>query len=195
MWQMVRTGGETYDLWTIRGVLARFEKWIRKDAGTDSATLAVQNGWYVGDRKIVTEQVEMVARPVVKRRQDLEFTIRLQAAAEPVDIAGEQKDRKGYGGINIRFAPRADTAIRTASEENAADSDLKPQPWAELTGVFEGKKAAARIAIDPANPGYPNGWCLRHYGFLGVDFPGLEPYRLTNDRWLVMKYRVTLIGD
>ncbi len=62
-WPVVTVDGKTYDLWTIKGVLARFEKWNRKEAGKDSAVLGFQDGWYVGDRKVVEEAIEIVAHP------------------------------------------------------------------------------------------------------------------------------------
>ncbi|MBI3697848.1 MAG: PmoA family protein, partial [Acidobacteria bacterium] len=61
-------------------------------------------------------------------------------------------------------------------------------------GTFQGRRAGARIDVDPANPAAPNGWCLRRYGFLGVSFPALETYTLEHGRPLVLKYRVTVFS-
>jgi type 1 glutamine amidotransferase len=110
-------------------------------------------------------------------------------------LGGTHDSNKGYGGFNIRFAPRTGTVIRTDGQADVPDSDLKPEPWAELAGDFAGKQASARITIDPSNAGAPNGWCLRHYGFLGVDFPGLGSYHLDAAKPLVMKFRVTVAGS
>jgi type 1 glutamine amidotransferase len=156
--------------------------------------IAVQNGWYAGDRKVVEEQVEIVAHPAAGSRRDLDFTLRIRAVGADVSIAGTPDLKKGYGGFNLRFAPRTGTRIDTATGADVPDSDLKPNAWAELSGDFSGKRASARITIDPRNPASPNGWCLRHYGFLGVNFPGLEAHRLSADVPLVMNYRVTLSG-
>jgi type 1 glutamine amidotransferase len=194
MWPDVTVDGKSYDLWTIKGMLARFEKWNRREAGQDRAVLGFEEGWYIGDRKVVDDDVEIVAHPVVDGRRDLDFTLRFRALTENVTIAGTKDAGKGYGGFNIRFAPRTGTVIDTAGESNVKDSDLIPKQWAELTGDFGGKRAGARITIDPSNPGSPNGWCLRHYGFLGVDFPGLQPYRLDTKVPLVLKFRVTLVS-
>jgi type 1 glutamine amidotransferase len=194
MWPVVTVDGQTYDLWTIKGIHARFEKWLRRDADHKQAVLAVRNGWYAGDRRVVEETVEITAHPAVSGRRDLDFSLSFRASDAAVSIAGTPDQGKGYGGFNIRFAPRTGTRIRTPDQSDAPDSDLKPQPWAELAGDFGGKPAAARITIDPSNPGAPNGWCLRHYGFLGVEFPGLQSYRLASDRPLVLKFRVSLIG-
>jgi type 1 glutamine amidotransferase len=193
-WPVVTVDGKTYDLWTIKGMLAHFEKWNRKEAGRDSAVLGFQDGWYIANRKVAEEKIEIVAHPTANGRRDLDFTVSLRAIADNVSIRGTDEGHKGYGGFNIRFAPRTSTRIDTATLADTPDSDLKPNQWAELTGQFAGKIAGARITIDPSNPASPNGWCLRHYGFLGVDYPGLEAARLDTKTPLVLKFRVTLLA-
>jgi uncharacterized protein len=196
MWPVVMVDGKSYDLWTIRGILARFEKWNRKEAGKDKAVLAFRDGWYVGDRKVVEEEVEIVAHPLTNGRRDLDLDVRLRSTGADVSIGGTHDLNKGYGGgLNIRFAPRTGTKIRTAAQDDAPDSDLRPAAWAELSGDFAGKEATTRVAIDPSNPGAPNGWCLRHYGFLGVEYPGLDAVHLSGGKPLVMKFRVSLTGS
>jgi len=196
MWPVVVVDGKTYDLWTIKGILDRFEKWERKEAGKAKAVLAFQDGWYVGDRKVVQENVEIIAHSIVEGRRDLDITITLHSAGAEVAIGGTHEHDKGYGGgLEIRFAPRAETKIRTAAQEDAPDSDRVPAAWAELTGNFGGKMATTRVTEDPSNPGAPNGWCLRHYGFLGVEYPGLELRRLDSQVPLTMKFRVSLSGS
>ena len=196
MWPVVVVDGKTYDLWTIKGILDRFEKWERKKAGKDKAVLAFQDGWYVGDRKVVQENVEIVAHSIVDGSRDLDVTVTLHSVGAEVSIGGTHELDKGYGGgLEIRFAPRTDTKIRTAAQEDAPDSDRVPAAWAELTGNFGGKMATTRVTEDPSNPGAPNGWCLRHYGFLGVEYPGLELRRLDSKVPLTMKFRVSLSGS
>jgi len=42
------------------------------------------------------------------------------------------------------------------------DKDLTPRRWAELEGIYNGKRAILRIAPDPNNLGAPtNGVCAR----------------------------------
>jgi hypothetical protein len=139
----------------------------------------------------VKETVEIVTHPARSNRRELDFTLSIEALGQPVQIAGQQ-DGKGYGGFCIRYADREDTVVRTDAGREAKDTNLVPHPWAELEGTFGGRRAGARIDIDPANPGFPNGWCLRHYGFLGVNFPGLKPYTLEPGKPVILKYRVTV---
>ena len=195
MWPVVIVDGQTCDLWTIKGILDRFERWERQKAGKNSAVLAVQNGWYVGDRKVVQEDVQIVTHALVEGRRDLDVTITLHSVGAEVVIGGTHEHDKGYGGaLEIRFAPRTETTIRTAAQNDAPDSDRIPAAWAELSGDFAGKPATVRVTEDSSNPGAPNGWCLRHYGYLGVDYPGLGLRRLDPKVPLTMKFRVSLWG-
>ena len=79
MWPVVIVDNQTYDLWTIKGILDRFEKWERKKAGKESADLAYQGGWYVGDRKVVQENVEIVAHALLEGRRDLDVFVTLHS--------------------------------------------------------------------------------------------------------------------
>jgi hypothetical protein len=100
----------------------------------------------------------------------------------------------------MRFAPRdggaKETVIRTEKGIAKKDAVLAPHAWAQVSGLFQGKEAGARIEDLPPNPGAPeNGWLLRHgFGFLNVSYPGLEPVTLQPGKPLVLKYRVTLFA-
>ena len=197
MWPVVVVDNQTYDLWTIKGILDHFEKWERKKAGKDSAELAYQGGWYLGDRKVVQENVDIVAYALRDGRRDIDITVTLHSAGgAEVSIGGTHEHDKGYGGaLEIRFAPRTETTLRSAAQNDAPDSDRVPAAWAELAGNYGGKVATTRVTEDASNPGAPNGWCLRHYGFVGVEYPGLELRRLDSKVPLTMKFRVSLSGS
>lgn len=194
-WPVVKVDGQTYDLWTIKGIHAHFSRWLTKEAHHDSATLSFEDRWFVGEMPVVQERVTITAHPANSGERNLDFTIALKALKDGVEIAGQPDEQKGYGGLSIRFAPRTNTVITTPGNKNAPDSNLTPEAWAQLTGDFNGKQAGARIAINPQNPGFPNAWCLRHYGFLGVNYPGLASVKLSTTKDLVMKYQVTLLGS
>lgn len=193
-WPVVNVEGKTYDVWTIKGMLAHFDRWVTKQAQGSQATLAFIDRWFVGDRPVVEEQARIIAHPAQSGERNLDFTIGLKALVDGVEIAGQPQERKGYGGLSVRFAPRKNTVLTTPGDKNAPDSDRVPEPWAQLTGNFNGRQAGVRITADPSNPGYPNTWCLRHYGFLGANYPGLETVKLSRAKELVLKYRVTLLG-
>ncbi len=193
MWPVVLVEGRRYNLWEIEGLRQRFVRWIAREAGPQGARVAVENGWFLDDgRQVVRETVEIAAHPAQGSRRVLDLTLRFEALDRPVVIAGTPDQQKGYGGLSFRFAPRTDTLLVTDAGPEGRDTNLVPHRWAELSGVFQGRRAGARIEIDPGNPAFPNGWCLRQYGFLGVNFPGLAPYTLEPGRPLTLKYRVTL---
>ena len=197
MWPVVIVDDKTYDLWTIKGILDRFEKWEKRTTGKGQAEIAYQGGWFVGDRRVVQENVDIVAHAVVDGRRDIDITVTLRSAGGAlVSIGGTHEHDKGYGGaLEIRFAPRTETKLRTAANpDDAADSDRVAAAWAELTGNFGGKVATTRVTEDSSDPGFPNGWCMRHYGYVGVEYPALGLRRLDSDVPLTMKFRVSLSG-
>lgn len=195
MWPVVRVEGHQYSLWDIEGIRQRFVRWTAREAGGSAARLGVENGWFVGDRKVLREMVEIVTHAVEGNRQAIDVTLRFDALDGPIEIAGTPAQQKGYGGLCFRFAPREQTVVSTDSGAEAEDTNLIPHRWAELSGNFQGRRAGARIEIDSSNPAFPNGWCLRHYGFLGVSFPGLAPYTLAPGRTLALKYRVIVFSE
>lgn len=192
-WPIVRSGGVKYDPWLVdENLKSRFVRWLARDARSGSAKLAVENGWFAGERKLVRELVEITAYPAAGMSRAIDFLVSLDAAGPAVELEGEPAQEKGYGGFSVRFAPRQRTVITTDKGVEARDTDMVPHPWAQLEGDFGGKRAGLRIDIDPANRGYPNGWCLRHYGFLGVNFPGRKTFTIEPKAPLVLKYRVTV---
>ncbi|MFB3829233.1 MAG: DUF6807 family protein [Bryobacteraceae bacterium] len=190
MWPRVLVEGREYDLWACKGIYARFVRWIAREAGADRARLAVENGWFIEKRQVMRETVDIVVRPAAADRRVFDLSVTFEALGSRVEVAGAPENRKGYGGLSFRFAPRTGTVILTGEGKEAKDTDMVPHAWAELSGIFAGRKAGARVTIDPSHPGYPDGWCLRHYGFLGVNYPGLDPVAFQPGQPVAMKYRV-----
>jgi hypothetical protein len=203
MWPEVTVDGRKGDIWMVKGFQQRFVRWKAKETKGATAKLAVENGWFDGDRKFVKEDVEIVVHGVEPSagsgsQRVLDFTLSFEAVDKPVQIVGTSEGKKGFGGFCFRFAPRdggtAKTIIRTDKGLSPKDEVLGKHPWAEVAGVFQGKPAWGRIDDQPGNPGFPaNGWLLRHgFGFLNVSYPGLAPHTLEPGKPLVLKYRVTL---
>jgi hypothetical protein len=199
MWTDVTVDGKKGDMWTLKGDFHdRFVAWKARDAQAGTARLAVENGWFDGDRKFVKEDVEVLTHAAVDGKRVLDFTLRFEPVDRPVQIVGTSEGKKGFGGFCFRFAPRdggtAKTTICTNEGVMEKDGVLSRHPWAEISGMFQGKAEKGRLDVDPSNPGYPqNGWLLRHgFGFLNVSYPGLEPITLQPGKPLVLKYQVTL---
>jgi hypothetical protein len=194
-WPEVTVEGKTHDVWAVRGMHQRFGQWLRRELRPNLAILAMENGWYVDgdDERVVKETVEITVHPAEGNRRMIEFRLTFEATGKPITIAGREK--KGYGGFGVRFAPRTDTVLRTDAGVEEKDSDMVPHPWAELEATFGGRRAGMRIEDVPGNPGGgPVGWCLRHYGYVAANYPGPEPVPLEPGKPLVLNYRVTVFS-
>jgi hypothetical protein len=192
MWPVVRVDSGEFDLWAIKGIRHQFLRWVARETGPRSARLAVENGWFTASRQVAKELVEVVAHPSRGGRRTLEWTLTVEALGAPLAIAGAPEERKGYGGLGFRFAPRENTVLRTDAGVEPKDTNMIPHRWAEIEAVFGGRKGGARIEVDPSSAGYPNGWCLRRYGYLGVNYPGLDPVTIEPGKPLKLKARITL---
>jgi len=198
MWPEVTVGGKKGDIWTVKGFQQRFVGWKAREAAGGVARLAVENGWFDGQRKFVKEEVEILTHAVSDGRRVLEFKLRLEAADQPVQVAGTPEGKKGFGGFCFRFAPRdggaRKTIIRTDRGILEKDGVLARHPWAEISGSFQGRTAGARVEDAPTNPGYPhNGWLMRHgFGFLNCSYPALETITLQPGKPLELQYKVIL---
>ena len=192
-WPQVFVGRDSLSLWDIRGIYQRFERWLLRESGPVFARLSVQNGWYVGQRRVVDEKVRLTVFRAGQVGRVLDFKFTWEAVNEPVTILGSP-DVKGYGGFSFRFAPFEDPVITTSGGVQVESSDLKPFPWADLSARFEGRQPPSGVAVfDTAeNIDFPNGWTLRFYGFLGVAWPGREPYTLEPGKPVNAHYRVWL---
>jgi hypothetical protein len=75
-WPHIRIGTQHYDLWDLRGIEQRFERWLAREAGASAAMLGIQNGWYAGDRKVVQEEVWLRATPAARNERVLDVELR-----------------------------------------------------------------------------------------------------------------------
>lgn len=198
-WPVVEVDGKKTDLWTIKGILAHFEQWTKRDVSSpNSAVLAMREGWYMGDRKVVEGDIEITIHAARGNARDIDFKLQFRAVnGAKVSLAGSpdpnQGVTKGYGGFDFRFAPRTGTVINTATLADTPDSDMAPNAWAEFTANYAGGRASVRITGDRENPGFPEGWCLRHYGFIGANNPGTKSWDLAKP--LALQYHVTIADE
>ena len=52
-WPHVKIGGHSADLWMLNRIEQRFGRWIRREATSQGAVLAVENGWYMDGMPVV----------------------------------------------------------------------------------------------------------------------------------------------
>lgn len=183
-WPHVRVGEREYDLWMLRGVRQQFVRWTERKAGRDGAVLGVENGWYVGDRRVVEEEIRFTISPADRRGRMIDVELRLTALDGPVSLRGA--DGKGYGGLSLRFAPRKETVVTTADGRQRRDLNLARLGWADLSATFDGRASGVAVFVRRDNPDYPPTWITREYGFLGVGWPG----ELRPGRAVALRYRL-----
>ncbi len=193
-WPVVETGGKTYDLWMNMTVKDHGSKPPAVSQNGNQAELRAQNSWQVEGRDIVREDVHLTVFPSKDGAREMEVELTWQALQAPVTIRGSREAAKSYGGFSARFAPREGTVLRADGERLTKDEDLNPRRWAELEGVYGGKRVALRITPDASGPGAPYQWCLRDYGFVGASFPGKtatkDGYTMEPGKPLTLRFRV-----
>jgi hypothetical protein len=189
-WPHVRVGDEEFDLWALKGIRTQFERWLKRDAGKQAAVLGVQNGWLVGNRKVVDEQVWMRVWPATAEGQAMDVELTWIPLDKPLTLRGAEG--KSYGGLTLRYAPAKETIITTPDGRTREDLTIARLPWADLSAQFAGAPApsGAAIFIDPAHPDYPPEWLTRHYGCLCVGWPGVKERTFPPGKPIHCRYRV-----
>jgi hypothetical protein len=189
-WPHVSVGTNHYDLWMIKGIEQRFERWLAREAGSGGAVLGVENGWYAGNRKVMQERVWVRVFPATVSAQAVDVELVLTPQDQPVALAGAEG--KSYGGLTLRFAPRTNTVITTPLGNLPEDLPMTHLPWADLTATYPDAPAAsgASIFIAPDHPDYPPMWLTRHYGVLCVGWPGVDAKEFPAGEPIRCRYRV-----
>jgi len=195
-WPVVETGGQKFDLWMNMTASHRSDRAPVTSATAREAHLETRNFWQAAGHDIVREDLRVTAYPAQGKSRELVVELTLEAISAPVKLAGSQEAGKSYGGFSARFASREKTVVRADGQTLSQDEDLNPHQWAELEGVYGGKRAVLRITSDARNPGAPYQWCLRNYGFVGASFPGrtaaVDSYTLEPGKPLKLSFRVRI---
>lgn len=191
-WPRVMIDGKRHDLWHLDHIGHRFEDLLYKEAGPVCAAFGFQNGWYTENGKAMDERVDVLVYRASNTGRAMDVKLTWSPVDEEIAIIGQSQDDKGYGGLNYRAAPRTDTRLTAAGWRQPADSDRIPFPWADLSAKYQGGDGPVSgfaIFSHHENPGFPEGWTLRHYGFLGVAWPGLDPWTLKPEDTLTLRFR------
>lgn len=194
-WPHVRIAGQHYDLWAIQGIEQRFERWLVRDEAATAATLAVENGWYVGERKRVQERIWLRVHPVAGDARCIDVDCYWRPVDEPLTLAGAEG--KSYGGPTLRYAPRTDTVITTPLGNGSADLSMTPLAWADLSARFAGRTefSGAALFVADDHPDYPPTWLTRHYGALCIGWPGVQAQTFPVGEPIHCRYRVWVHRD
>jgi len=191
-WPHVGLEGKNYDMWTSNAVKLKFVDWICRQAGPAAAVLAVENGWFIGEKKVMIERVwmRMFSASGDTRAIDLDFT--WIPTDRPITLRGA--GGKSYGGLTVRLAVKDASKSIVTTPRGSSKEDLKqtPLPWADLTdrfGAGDGLSGAA-VFVHPGHPDYPPTWLTRHYGPLCVGWPGVKEKTFEPGKPLSVAYRV-----
>ncbi len=189
-WPHVGIDGKEYDLWVYGNIQQRFVRWISREAGPEATMLAVENGWFVGQKKVMTEEVRLRVSKAAEGARSIDLELVLTPVDKPITLRGAEG--KSYGGLNLRYAPRKDTVITVPSGKTKEDLPDTPLAWADLTAKFAGApdRSGAAIFIDPRHPGFPPTWLTRHYGILCVGWPGVKEKTFPPGIPIRLNYRV-----
>jgi hypothetical protein len=191
-WPHVRVGNQEHDLWALRGIRQQFERWTEKKTNSTNAVLGIENGWYIADRRVMRENVHFVVYAATENERAIDIDFEWTALGEPVTLSGAAG--KSYGGLSLRFAPRQETAVTTDEGLQPKDLNLTRLAWADLTARFENtpRPSGVAILVDRRHPGFPPTWITRHYGFLGVGWPGVEPRTFEPGDPVTCRYRIVI---
>jgi hypothetical protein len=200
-WKHVTVGDRMYDLWEYPDIEDRFVRWLCRETGSDTATLGVENGWFVGQEQIMVERFWMRVFPADENSRTVDLQLTLIPTDRPVSLSGDEG--KSYGGMTLRFDvwPRRDALVRTPERtirhvgsglESAEDLSNTALRWADLASAFEGSAArsGAALLIHPRHPDYPPTWLTRCYGALCVGWPGTAPQTLEPGVAVTLRYRL-----
>jgi hypothetical protein len=152
--------------------------------------LGVENGWFVGDKKVMNERVWLRTFPATQGHRVLDMDLVFIVGDKPITLAGAPG--KSYGGLNFRYAPRKDTVITEPRGKTTADLLDKRLAWADLTAQFVGapQPSGAAILVPPSHPDFPPPWLTRHYGILCVGWPGVKPRSFQPGETFRLSYRI-----
>jgi hypothetical protein len=202
-WPHIKTGGKEYDLWSARGELRQaFVRWLGQETSASGARLGVENGWFVGNKQLVREQVWLTMQPAATGSRVIDVESSWTPLDEPLTLWGAEG--KSYGGFNFRFGPRTKTAITVPEGARlpegvaatagrvSADLVMTRLPWVDLVGDFRGAAGAsgAAIFVHPQHRDYPPTWMTRHYGLVSVGWPGVEPQTFPAGEPITCRYRI-----
>lgn len=191
-WPNIMVGDKHVDLWALNGVKPRFEKWLYQESGPVCAIIASQNGWYMGDKRVAQEDVELVVFKADEIGRAIDVTLKITALNQPITLQGEKNYGKGYGGLYFRVPAGDHKTITSDSGYHTKDSNMMRMPWADYSGIWHGadKMSGSAIFVPEDHQDYPPGWTIRYYGINGVAWPGTGSYAIAPCDSLELKYRV-----
>ena len=189
-WPHIKIDEQEVDLWSLRDIRHEFQRWLTRETNSKSAVLGVENGWFVGDKRVMREQVKATVYPASSQGRFIDLELTLTPEGRPISLWGAEG--KSYGGLTLRFGPRSKTIVTVPSGRSREDLLITRLPWADLSGDLSGKDtlSGAAVFVDPKHPDNPPTWMTREYGLLAVGWPGVTPQSLPAGKTVSLRYRI-----
>lgn len=192
-WPHILIEGKEYDLWAGASIRQEFVRWLARQTGPVCAVLGVENGWYVGQKKVMVERIWFwVYRTVGEHHRSIDIALYVEPTDRPITLWGAPE--KSYGGLTVRFAPssRAETEIIVPTGRTFHDLLNTRLQWADFTSrmLRSRFRSGAAMMIHPRHPDYPPTWLTRHYGAMCVGWPGVRPKTLYPGQPIRLQYRL-----
>jgi hypothetical protein len=191
-WPHVGVDGKQHDLWAGNTIWQRFVRWLGRQTGPTAAVLGVENGWFVGQQKVMIERVWFCCYADAEDSRVLDLNFTFIPTDKPITLQGAEG--KSYGGLTVRFKPgaRKDTLITIPSGPTTEDLPDTKLQWADFTSLFAGatQRSGAAIFIHPQHPDYPPTWLTRYYGPLCVGWPGVKAKTFPPGKLIQLQYRI-----
>ncbi len=188
-WPWMKYRGEKMQLWHPSSLRQEFDRYLRKEPGTEQAVLELRNNWVLDDESIGSEQWQLTVHARTDDRRIIDVRITIRAAEHPVKIRGKQNKRKGYGGMTLGTGPALGGG-RLVDDAGEGDRDAvqKPYRWANLSKDDRG----VALLAHPGNSNSPPPWLIRNSygGVLNPEWPGLEAYTLKPGEPVTLRYRL-----
>ncbi|MCC6511774.1 MAG: PmoA family protein [Pirellulaceae bacterium] len=198
-----------YDLWSNNGAMRQeFQRWLDKEVTATSIRMGVENGWMVGDKLLVREQLWLHIHAAQGDSRAIDVRLVWTPIDQELTLSGAEG--KSYGGFNFRFAARQHTVITvpekvslpegvttTNAGRTSGDLLVTRLPWADFCGDFGirggseiGGMSGASIFVHPGHRDFPPTWMTRHYGLLSVGWPGVTPQTFPANQPIECQYRI-----
>lgn len=188
-WPHVKVGETEYDLWGMRGI--RYKAGEPEVMTANVALLSAENGWYVGDKQVMREQLRLRVHPATRTSRAIDVELTWTPTDQPITLRGAEG--KSYGGLALRFGPRKTTVITVSRGREREDLVMTNLLWADFSGDLktpgDGALSGIAIFVHPDHPDFPPEWMARHYGMLAVGWPGVEPVTLAATP-VTLRYRL-----
>ena len=176
--------------WTraVRGLKTEFESWLSRETSNEQAKFGVRNGWITDDGIRIVDELVYVQSIRQKKPVPLASTLnygqlmRMSPLKERSLKDMEVQCPAGSQGKEVICSPEG---VHT-------DDELKTSfPWCDYAFVPKGKKVHRSGGfVSPLIRLSPD-WLLRHYGYFGVCYPGMESVTLKKGTGpLIMDYRI-----